>query len=69
MVLEGDRPALDVAAGRGHAAGMETYNVVNVVAAITIGFVVIRGLQAAVEHYFPDSDPCAVMRFLYGGPS
>jgi hypothetical protein len=48
---------------------METYNVVNVVAALTIGLVVVRGLQAAVEHYFPGSDPSAVMRFIYGGPS
>ena len=49
-------------------AGVESYNVVNVVAALTIGLVVVRGLQAAVEHYFPNSEPSAVLRFIYGGP-
>ena len=49
--------------------GMETYNVLNVVAALALGFVAVRGLQAAVEHYFPSSEPAAVMRFLFGGPS
>ena len=47
---------------------METYNVVNVVAALTIGFVVVRGLQATVEHYFGNTEPAAVLRFIFGGP-
>lgn len=48
--------------------GMETYDVVHVVAALTVGLVAVRGLQALVEHYFPNSEPAAVFRFLYGGP-
>jgi hypothetical protein len=47
---------------------VETYNVLNVVAALTIGFVVVRAIQAGVEHYFPGSDPASVFRFLFGGP-
>ena len=47
---------------------METYNVVNVVAALAIGLVVVRGLQATVEHYFPNTEPAAVLRFIFGGP-
>jgi hypothetical protein len=49
-------------------AAVETYNVVNVLAALTIGLVAARGVQAAVEHYFPNSEPAAVLRFLFGGP-
>lgn len=40
----------------------------NVVAALTIGFVAVRGGQAAIEHYFPNSEPAAVLRFIFGGP-
>ena len=47
---------------------METYNVVNVWAAFILGAVVFRGVQAGVEHYFPNSEPAAVLRFLLGGP-
>lgn len=47
---------------------VETYNVLNVIAALTVGLVAVKGIQAAVEHYFPDSDPAAVLRFIYGGP-
>lgn len=49
-------------------AGVESYNVLNVVAALTIGLVVVRGLQAATEHYFPNTEPAAVMRWIFGGP-
>jgi hypothetical protein len=42
--------------------------VINVIAALTLALVVVRGIQAAVEHYFPNSEPAGVMRFLYGGP-
>ena len=47
---------------------METYDVVHIVAALTIGFVAVRAIQAATEHYFPNSEPAAVLRFLYAGP-
>lgn len=47
---------------------MESYNVLNVVAALTIGLVVVRTIQAGVEHYFPNTEPAAVLRYLYGGP-
>lgn len=47
---------------------MESYDIVHLVAALTIGLVVVRGLQAGIEHYFPGSEPSAVLRFIYGGP-
>lgn len=47
---------------------MESYDVVHVVAALTIGLVVVRALQAAVEHYQPNTEPAAVLRFIFGGP-
>ena len=47
---------------------MESYDVLHIAAALTIGLVVIRAIQAAAEHYFPNSEPVAVARFLYGGP-
>jgi len=47
---------------------VETYNVVNVAAALTIGLLLIRAIQAGVEHYFPNSDSAGVLRFIYGGP-
>jgi hypothetical protein len=47
--------------------GVETYDVLHVLAALTIGLVAARALQATVEHYFPASEPAAVLRFLYGG--
>lgn len=40
----------------------------HILAAMTIGFVVIRALQAGVEHYFPNTEPAAVLRFIYAGP-
>ncbi len=48
---------------------METFNVLNWVAAAAIGFLLIRALQATTEHYFPSSEPTVVMRYLFGGPS
>jgi hypothetical protein len=49
--------------------GVETFNVVNWVAAAAVGFLLIRAVQATTEHYFPGSEPTVVMRFLFGGPS
>ena len=48
---------------------MESYDVLHIVAALTIGLVVVRAIQAASEHYFPNSEAGAVFRFLYGGTS
>lgn len=47
---------------------MESYDVLHIVAALTIGLVAVRAIQAGVEHYFPNSEPAAVLRFLYAGP-
>ena len=47
---------------------MESYDVLHIVAALTIGFVAVRAIQAGVEHYFPNTEPAAVLRFIYGGP-
>jgi hypothetical protein len=47
---------------------MESYSVLHLAAGVTIAFLVIRGIQAGTEHYFPSSQPAAVMRFLFGGP-
>jgi hypothetical protein len=47
---------------------MESYDVLHIVAALTIGLVAVRAIQAGVEHYFPNTEPAAVLRFLYAGP-
>jgi hypothetical protein len=39
------------------------------IAGLTLALLVIRGGQAIVEHYFPDSGFVPVERFVYGGPS
>lgn len=49
--------------------GVETYDVIHVVAALAIGLLAVRAIQATTEHYFPGSEPTVVMRFLFGGPS
>jgi hypothetical protein len=48
---------------------VHSIDVVHEVAVLALAFVFIRGLQALLEHYFPDSEPAAVGRFLFGGPS
>lgn len=48
---------------------MHSIDVVHEIAAITIAFLVIRAFQALMEHYFPNSEPVAAGRFLWGGPS
>lgn len=40
----------------------------HLVAALALGLVVVRGIQAATEHYFPNSEPAAAMRFIFAGP-
>ncbi len=48
---------------------MHGIDIAHEVAALTIALVVIRGIQAIMEHYFPQSEPAAVGRFIFGGPS
>jgi hypothetical protein len=43
-------------------------DILHEIAALTLALVVIRGVQALAEHYFPGSEPAAVGRFIYGGP-
>lgn len=38
------------------------------IAVLTLAFLVIRGGQALLEHYFPSSGAVPTARFLYGGP-
>lgn len=47
---------------------METYDVLHLVAALTLGLFAVRAIQAGVEHYFPNTEPAAVLRYLYAGP-
>ncbi|HXU07252.1 MAG TPA: hypothetical protein VN903_40145 [Polyangia bacterium] len=48
---------------------MHSVDVLHEIAALAIAFFVIRAVQVLVEHYFPQSDPAAVGRYLFGGPS
>ena len=47
---------------------METVDALHVLAVLTFALVIARFVQAGVEHYFPNSEPAAVLRYLYGGP-
>lgn len=47
---------------------MQSIDVIHAAAVLTVALVVIRGLQALAEHYFPDSEAAAAARFIYGGP-
>lgn len=51
------------------ASGVHGVDILHGVAVITLVFLVIRGGQALVEHYFPDSGLVPAERFIYGGPS
>ena len=48
---------------------MHSIDVVHEIAVLALAFVFIRTLQALAEHYFPNSQPAAVGRFIFGGPS
>ena len=48
---------------------MHSIDVLHEVAALTLALVVVRGIQALAEHYFPGSQPTQVGRFIFGGPS
>lgn len=47
---------------------MHSVDVVHAAAVLTIALLVVRGVQAVVEHYFPNSEAAAAARFIYGGP-
>lgn len=47
---------------------MHGLDVFHSVAAIAVGFLVIRGGQALGEHYFPNSEAVTAARFIFGGP-
>lgn len=47
---------------------MHSVDVIHAAAVLTVALVVIRGVQALAEHYFPDSEGVAAARFIYGGP-
>ena len=48
---------------------MHSVDVVHEIAVLALAFFVIRAAQALIEHYFPQSEPVAVGRYLFGGPS
>lgn len=48
---------------------MHGIDVLHFVAGLTLALLLIRGGQALVEHYFPDTGLVAAERFIYGGPS
>lgn len=47
---------------------MNSIDVIHAAAVLTVALLVIRGLQAAAEHYFPQSEGTAAARFIFGGP-
>lgn len=47
---------------------MHSVDVVHAAAVFTVAMLTIRGVQAIVEHYFPDSEAAVAARFIYGGP-
>jgi hypothetical protein len=47
---------------------MQTFDVAHGVAVILVGMLVLHGLQAIAEHYFPNTEATAAARFILGGP-
>lgn len=47
---------------------MQAVDVLHAAAVTTVALLVIRGFQAMIEHYFPDTEAAAAARFIYGGP-
>lgn len=47
---------------------MHSVDVIHAAAVLTIALLVVRGVQALAEHYFPNSEATAAARFIYGGP-
>ena len=48
--------------------GVQSVDVIHAAAVLTVALLVIRGLQAIAEHYFPESEAVAAARFIHGGP-
>lgn len=48
--------------------GVQGVDVLHAVAALTLAFLFVRGLQLLTEHYAPGSGAVAAERFLYGAP-
>lgn len=47
---------------------METLNLAYGVALVVASLAVIRGAQAAAEHFFPNSEAVVAARFILAGP-
>lgn len=47
---------------------MHSVDVIHSAAVLTVALLVIRGVQAIAEHYFPNNEGVAAARFIYGGP-
>jgi hypothetical protein len=47
---------------------MHSLDVIHAAATVTVALLVIRGVQAIAEHYFPNAEAVAAARFIYGGP-
>lgn len=47
---------------------MHSIDVVHSAAVLTVALLFIRGVQAILEHYFPQSEAAGAARFIYGGP-
>lgn len=47
---------------------MHSVDVIHSAAVLTVALLVIRGVQAIVEHYLPNHEATAAARFIYGGP-
>jgi len=47
---------------------VHSVDVIHAAAVLTVALLVIRGLQALAEHYFPNTEAVTAARFIYGGP-
>jgi hypothetical protein len=47
---------------------MQTIDVLHAAAVLTLALVLIRAIQAVLEHYAPEAGPTVAMRYIYGGP-
>lgn len=47
---------------------MQTFDVAHGIAVVLVAMLVLHGLQAIAEHYFPNTEAVAAGRFIVGGP-
>lgn len=47
---------------------MQGVDIAHGVAVLTLVLLFVRGGQALLEHYFPNSGSVTAARFIYGGP-